>query len=138
MDTAVQVLGKLLAGFGGCARPERAELVRLWAWLGEDGASRRSLGGCLVARRTAEILIGREPARIAATPAVLPAGGQVVWDRRFRVRGQAGSRVIARGPAGGRRSEGLPAFVSAALPLILGPDGREQVAEVEFTGLAGH
>ena len=69
------------------------------------------------------LVVGREPGRIEEQPVALPAKGQVIWDKRFAVEWRKrpeGSTIVPAGrvPGLGRIKE-LPAFVQAALPVIV-------------------
>jgi tRNA(Ile)-lysidine synthase len=128
----LSVLRAVLAQFGGGKQPLLAELKRLAIDL--DGKiMRRTLAGAVVWRRNGDILVAREPGRIAADPAVLPASGQLIWDGRFTVTAPPGFRVVpGRLVAGRPRAAGVPRPIHDAEPAVLGPDG--QPVEVNFDG----
>lgn len=114
-----RILGWLISRHGSGKMPEPGELELLAAWV-VTGGSRRTLGGAIIARRKHHLLIGREPGRIDPTPVPVPRSGVVLWDGRFEVRAEAGSRIIpvsCAGPLPRRRD--IPGFVQAGLPAIL-------------------
>ncbi|MBL8789351.1 MAG: tRNA lysidine(34) synthetase TilS, partial [Rhizobiales bacterium] len=73
-EVALRIMSRLVHACGG-KTPERAEVMRILAALNEKGPFRRSLGGALIAARTGEVLLGREPGRIAAVAVGVPPGG---------------------------------------------------------------
>jgi tRNA(Ile)-lysidine synthase len=120
----VRILGAVITHFGGGATPERAELERLAAAMAAGTLSRRTLGGALVWRRQASILIGREPARIDPRPVAVPQAGALVWDRRYLVTAPPGSAVLPAVVSGvPRPSRAVPAVVFGAQPVVKLPDG---------------
>lgn len=112
------VLSRAIMTCGAGVRPERADVLRLAAVTGGSAPFRRSLGGALVVGRKRELLVGREPGRIAPGPLVIPAGGVVLWDGRFRVTGPAGATVRAAGALRPAQDTRLPDFVLAGLPVV--------------------
>jgi len=114
-----RILGCLIGRYGGGKLPEPAELGLLSAWLATASAGRRTLGGAVIARRSREFLVGREPGRIDPAPVTVPASGQVIWDGRFEIHAPPGCRVRPLGQTGRQpRQPELPAFVQAGLPAI--------------------
>jgi hypothetical protein len=114
-----RILGWLICRFGSGKMPEPGELELLSAWVA-TGRSRRTLGGAIFARRKDHLLIGREPARVEQAPVTIPESGLVLWDHRFEVHAEPGSRVIPLLCAGSfPRSKKMPGFVQAALPAIV-------------------
>ncbi len=114
-----RILGLLVARQGSGKMPEPSELELLSAWLEEPG-SRRTLGGAIIARRKALLLIGREPGRIDQKPVVIPLSGRANWDRRFEIEAPPGCEIVAAGTlAHLPRWPGLPAFVQASLPAVM-------------------
>ncbi|WP_196501807.1 tRNA lysidine(34) synthetase TilS [Aestuariivirga litoralis] len=112
-----------LIALAGGSTPELAKRESLAAWLASDETGRRTLGGALFAKRQREIIVAREPARIAAAPvATSPANG-VRWDNRFLVIGPKGSSIIARAALKSLKRNGkIPAFVDAGLPVVMRGD----------------
>jgi tRNA(Ile)-lysidine synthase len=105
---------------GGRAEPSAIDSLLARILAGE--VFRSTLGGVLVAVRNAEILIGREPARISAAP-VAVGEKPLLWDSRFRISAPAGSTVVPAGPRCPKPEKALPAFVLAGLPAVTLPDG---------------
>jgi hypothetical protein len=86
--------------------------------------SRRTLGGAVLARRQASVLIGREWARISPVPVIVPDAGEVLWDGRFLVRAPANSQIVPVGSLKAvARREDIPSFVQQSLPAVLLGDG---------------
>lgn len=117
-----RILGWVISRFGGGRMAEPRELDHLTGWIDATNPGRRTLGGAIIVRRKAEILIGREPGRIDPTALPVPEDGQVVWDGRFSISAIPGSRIMAQAGTVPRRKD-IPAFVQASLPMILEPDG---------------
>lgn len=114
-----RILGCLICRFGSGKMPEPRELDLLSAWV-EGAGTRRTLGGAIIARRKDYLLIGREPARIDATPVPVPPIGVMLWDGRFEVHSEPGNRVIPALCAGHlHRCKKIPWFVQAGLPAIV-------------------
>ena len=117
-EVKMRILGLIVSRYGSGKMPEPHELELLAAWVGSDG-SRRTLGGAIIVRRKASLLVGREPGRIAALPITVPAGGEIVWDGRFAVTAPAGAAVIpARDLPDMPRCRDIPAFVQQGLPAV--------------------
>lgn len=112
------VLGRAIMLCGSGARPERADVLRLSDVTADMAVFRRSLGGALVAGRGREIVVGREPGRIAPDAVALPASGEVLWDGRFRIAGPAGATVQVAGRLRPARETRLPDFILAGLPVL--------------------
>jgi tRNA(Ile)-lysidine synthase len=105
------------------AAPFEREIISLAGWLllnGRGDGLRRTLGGCLFAKRKDWILVVREWARIAEQAQFIPESGELVWDGRFNLKGPPGDRVE---PAGRLqrlvRPEGVPSYVFRGLPAVL-------------------
>lgn len=103
--------------------PEPDAIGRLLARILDGQSFRSTLGGAMIAVRRAEILLGREPGRIEATP-VKMEDDPILWDGRFRMAAPAGSTVAPAGPRCPKPDKNLPAFVLAGLPVVTLPDGR--------------
>ena len=120
------LLGLVLATVGGRAYPVASTaLARLARDAPGDGAT---LGGCIIVRRAADLLVCREPGRIRQRLHLAP-GASGRWDGRFALRhehGPAAVEIRALGPEGLRlldepvrrrlRTAGIPARVLHALP----------------------
>jgi tRNA(Ile)-lysidine synthase len=118
---------KLVMVLRGQALAERAELLRLAAWLASAGAGRRTLGGLVFQKRRNDILVGREPGRIPLLWQEI--SGQMVWDLRFMVTAPAGSRVgpAVLAPLIERRPD-VPFWLHQGLPVVELPAGRRVLA----------
>jgi tRNA(Ile)-lysidine synthase len=121
LDRSLQrrVLQQLLLIYGAGNRAEPGELDDLAKWIREQGISRRTLGGAMLACRQSSVLIGREWARISPEPMVVPHSGETLWDGRFLVQAPPEARVIAVGRLNGiARREDIPSFVQQSLPAV--------------------
>lgn len=130
-----RILALLVERFGAGRLPDAGERTLLSAWAAAEGSPRRTLAGAVLARRTRQLLVGREAGRILTGPAMIPDAGEIIWDRRFRVRGQVGSAVQAAGqvrPA--NPPDGIPAFVREAMPAIRVPGGAWAFAPLSAAG----
>jgi tRNA(Ile)-lysidine synthase len=130
-DLRSAALARLVATVGAADYPLRGPLLEGLARALATAAPgwRATAGGCLLElRRGAELVVAREPRRVAAGLPIAP-GAALVWDRRFRVvlrRGPAGLRLAAVGEAGRQalpppvrkrlRELRLPPAAVAALP----------------------
>ncbi len=89
-ELGLRALARILACVGGAAYPPRIErLERLFeelcAGLTTGRITGRTLGGCRIIPRGDGLLITREPGAVRER-LLLPPGGEVWWDHRFRVR----------------------------------------------------
>ncbi|HLF22103.1 MAG TPA: tRNA lysidine(34) synthetase TilS [Aestuariivirga sp.] len=117
-ELKMRILALIVSRHGSGKMPEPHELELLAAWT-DSGGSRRTLGGAIVVRRKASLLVGREPGRIDATPVTVPAGGEIVWDGRFAITAPAGAAVIpSRDLPDIPRCRDIPAFVQQGLPAV--------------------
>lgn len=144
-EIGLRLLSRLLLVVGGGAYGPRLErLERLHAELRGGVSGARTLAGCRLvpSRGGAELLICREPARLAP-PLALVAGTAMVWDGRFRVEVAAdappGLFLGALGGAGwrGLRQQTappiqLPACVRPTLPVLFGEDGISAVPHLGY------
>ena len=132
-DVACLIISKVILALGGL-KVSPGEAQRLVAWLLEEKTgARRSLGGCLFAKRAKSFLVGREPGRISSAPAGIGDTGQLVWDGRFVIHAPAGARVLPAGNAVELAGANhLPAFVRQGWPVVLGEDGTRILAQIEF------
>jgi tRNA(Ile)-lysidine synthase len=108
-----ETLSRLIALAGSGERPEPAAVQRIL----REGR-RATLGGAVIVFRQAEILVGREPGRIAGEAVVVPEAGHIVWDRRFLVTAPPGALIFAAGPQCPRPMKLIPAFIVAGLPAV--------------------
>jgi tRNA(Ile)-lysidine synthase len=122
-DMRARVLGLLIARYGAGTVPEPHERSLLSEWIREGTGLRRTLGGAVIAKRRAEILVGREPGRIDPGPVAIPPAGKILWDRRFEIEAPPGSLILSHACAPTPRRSEIPAFVQASLP-IAQKDGR--------------
>ena len=122
-ELRVRVLARVIGHYGGGGSPERDEVLRLAETMA-DVASRWTLGGAVIWARKDRFLIGREAARIAAGPVIVPQSGEVLWDRRYRVSAPAGTVVLpaSRVPAFRNTSAAPPAFRQSE-PAVIWSDG---------------
>ncbi|WP_431854192.1 tRNA lysidine(34) synthetase TilS [Azospirillum sp.] len=85
-EIGLRALSRVLACVGGAPYAPRAErLERLHAEIRAGLAAGRTLGGCRVLPRKGGLLVVREPEGATDRHTLAP-GGEVWWDRRFRVR----------------------------------------------------
>jgi tRNA(Ile)-lysidine synthase len=85
-ELRLRLLARLIAAYGGQSEPARlAKLESLLVRVAEPDFPATTLGGALIQRRTADILILREPGRAALPEIELAPGMSAEWDRRFRV-----------------------------------------------------
>lgn len=117
-ELKMRMLGLIVSTHGSGKMPEPRELELLAAWV-DSGGSRRTLGGAMIVRRKAGLLVGREPGRIDPRPVPVPVEGQILWDGRFMVEAPAGAEILPAGfcPELPRRKD-IPAFVQAGLPAV--------------------
>lgn len=114
-----RILAQLIRRYGSGTIPEPSELEHLTGKIAL-GSGRWTLGGAIIAGRRDSLLIGREPGRIAAEAVAIPAAGQILWDGRFLVRAEPGSRVLPAFCAQKTpRDKAIPAFVQSALPAVI-------------------
>jgi len=134
VEIALRALARLVTTVAGSDYPPRLErLERLLADVlstGGEGGSQgggRTLGGCRILPWKGLLLVCREPR--AAAEVAIAAGGELLWDGRFRLRlggnargevrrlGRAGwGDLVARRPE--LRSTRVPAPVRASLPSL--------------------
>lgn len=113
---ALRALARLLMTIGGNDYPPgSAPLARLLDWIVEGRSRGRTLGGCRLLRRHAELLVLPEMPDPQAAP-VAARPGRWIWNRRFS--------VTIRGPA--RRGWVLAPLGEAGLGALLAPEPRTQ------------
>jgi tRNA(Ile)-lysidine synthase len=118
LPVAVQceALACILKMLGG-KTPLRAQVRDLVALLRSGQGFRRTLGGGLVAARTADVIVCREAGRIPPEVAV-PDGGTVLWDGRFSITVPPGTVIRPLGRKRAFATAGVPSYVVAALPEV--------------------
>jgi tRNA(Ile)-lysidine synthase len=139
-DDREDLLRRVLAAVGGLAYPPSVAAVRRLAarLAGTPASCRSTLGGCVVSLRRADLVVTREPGRIAERTTLCP-GGAAHWDARFAVAcaagpgplevarlGEAGRGSLPPAVAARLRAAGVPAAAVAALPAFW--DGPRLVA----------
>lgn len=138
-EIGLRLLARLLAVAGGGGYPPRLErLERLHGDIRGGLDRARTLAGCRVVPAGAELVVCREPARMAP-PVPLTGGECFVWDGRFRV------EVMPSPPPGlhlcglGRRwieaiggGDRVPACARPTLPALFGEDGVSAVPHLGY------
>jgi tRNA(Ile)-lysidine synthase len=144
---ALKALARLLMTIGGRDYPAGGEtLERLLDWIAEGESRGRTLGGCRLLRRRAELLVLPEMAdpRIAH---VWARPGRWVWNQRFSVTlrgsarrgwslaplGEAGLEALAGAPGEKARPRRIPGPVAAGLPALW--DDRARLVAAPLLGL---
>ncbi len=85
-EIRVRVLARLLAAFGGEARPARLVQVEALAEALQGGERfARTLGGCMLSAGRKWVRVYCEPGQRRLPEIALEPGGEKVWDARFRV-----------------------------------------------------
>jgi len=148
-DVALRCLSRLLACVGGNANPPRFDaLRRLLEALAHAPAAPfrgRTLAGCRIMPRQGKLLVCRE---VRAIREALPAGGELLWDGRFRIRfvGIPGLRLRRLGPEGWRAIAGerpglrecrIPAAVRPTLPALWDLDAVAFVPHLKYARTTG-
>lgn len=86
-EVRVRMLARLLAAFGGDAKPAQLSQVEaLEAVLAQGMPFAQTLGGCIVSQGRTTLRLYREPGHHALPEMMLSRGGEALWDWRFRVR----------------------------------------------------
>jgi tRNA(Ile)-lysidine synthase len=86
-ELRVRLLARLLAAFGGDAKPAQLSQVEaLEAVLAGDKAIAQTLGGCIVSQGLTTLRLYREPGRSKLPALLLAPGDEVLWDWRFRIK----------------------------------------------------
>ncbi|MDO8605241.1 MAG: tRNA lysidine(34) synthetase TilS [Phaeospirillum sp.] len=144
-EVALRLLSRLLLVVGGGGYSPRLErLERLHAELRAGLPGARTLGGCRLAPSGGEVVVCREPVKVAG-PIALVAGEVAVWDGRFRFAvahdappgltlgalGGVGWRKL-REMAGSNRLIQLPACVRPTIPALYGEDGVSAVPHLGY------
>ena len=114
------VLIAVLKISGATQVPELRKRLAFLGWLNTLPNGRRCIGGIMFHKRGGQVFVAREPGRIAKEPAIVPAGGQIIWDNRFRIYAPAGAQVLAaQQDANLPKRRDILAFVAAGLPIVL-------------------
>ncbi len=134
-DATVQehVLEGLVFAMAGNHLKSVASRQRVMAWMAEAGSGRMTIGGAVIVRRAARLLIGREFGRIVKVATVVNASSTVLWDYRFQITASQEASVWAKrhvGLPGGKTT--APAFVTDGYPVALDGSGREVALAVVF------
>jgi tRNA(Ile)-lysidine synthase len=117
--------------FGAGEAVSGAERDRLIGWLQNPKSKRRTLGGVVFAIAKDQVLMMREVARIVDLD--VPEGGEIEWDRRFRLLVPDGAKIVPLGRSGRfKRDHRVPALVQQGFPCVL---IGEKAIPVEFTCL---
>lgn len=149
-ELSLRVLARCLMAVSGNPYPPRLERLERLAEgvLHNTSARGQTLHGCQWSRAGGRWLVVREAAAIqppVAAPAVLAAGADGLWDRRFRIAASAikalprGATIGALGAAGhatfraALESLGIPRAAALAMP---GFYGRNDLLGAPFLGLA--
>ncbi len=129
-EIRIRVLSALVSAFGAGGPVRLAAVEDLDAWLRTAAATGaghgRTLGGTRLARRRRNLVIGREPGRLAARLALSADRPEGIWDRRFALRAEGLRETLhvlpllkAGLPAGfPSRPKDMPAFVWQGLPVL--------------------
>ena len=111
-----EILSSLFKTLGGAA-PLREQLRVLVGQLRGALPFRRTVAGGLIAARTHDVIICREAGRIRPE-VIVPAGGTVLWDGRFRISAPPGTVVRPVGRKDAFAALCCPSYVVAALPRV--------------------
>lgn len=85
-DIRVRLLARLLATFGGRAKPAQLSQVEaVVSALARGRPIAQTLGGCIVSQGRTTLRLYREPEHHALQELLLRPGEEVIWDWRFRV-----------------------------------------------------
>jgi tRNA(Ile)-lysidine synthase len=126
-EVRLRLLQRIIDRIGGRSRaPELREIEKLDEWLKGGPGRGRTLGGCRAQKRSRSLIIGRERGRMAREPVRIKPGETLIWDDRFRIRLNSGSKealqILPLGEARGslvERPKDLPDFVFKSLPALL-------------------
>lgn len=87
VELRVRMLARLLAAFGGDAKPAQLSQVEaLEAQLACARPLAQTLAGCIVSQGRTTLRLYREPGRRKLPELTLAPGEEVLWDWRFRIR----------------------------------------------------
>ncbi len=141
-EIALRLLARLLALVaGGQYGPRLERLERLLTAILNGQGHGRTLAGCRLVETDADLLVCREPSRVAP-PVALEPGTTVIWDGRFRAEiADAAPSGLFLGALGGiglrrldrdGRLESLPACVRSTLPTLFDEDGVSAVPHLGY------
>jgi tRNA(Ile)-lysidine synthase len=86
-EIRVRLLQRLLATFGGAAKPAQlSQIEAIVSALARGKPVAHTLGGCIVSQGRTTLRLYREPAHHTLPQVPLQPGEEVVWDWRFRVK----------------------------------------------------
>ncbi len=115
-DIRVRLLTRLIATFGGDAKPAQLSQVEaLVAAIARGRPLAQTLGGTIVSQGRTRLRLYREAGRHVLPEVTLMPGEEVVWDWRFRVRHARAADTGARAPE--TRDEALAGVTVRALGL---------------------
>jgi tRNA(Ile)-lysidine synthase len=94
-ELRLRLMGRLINSFGGQGKPVNlGQLEALVAAMSGKGFEGATLGGAVIARHREAVHVYREN-RLGELPElVLAAGGNVTWDRRFRVASAGNAEAV--------------------------------------------
>ncbi len=97
-EIRLRALARLLAAFGGGARPARLVQVEALAEALESGERfARTLGGCMLSAGRKWVRVYCEPGQRRLPEIVVEPGGESIWDARFRVAAASAPVLAAAG-----------------------------------------
>ncbi|RAU20486.1 tRNA lysidine(34) synthetase TilS [Paramagnetospirillum kuznetsovii] len=141
-EIGLRLLARLIMAVGGGVHAPRLEaLERLYFHLRAGMGEARTLGGCRLVPEVGEMIVCREPAKVAPAVDLVP-GATVCWDGRFMAEvAQDAPAGLRLGALGGRRPRPergasplikLPACVRPTLPAIMNEDGVSAVPHLGY------
>lgn len=114
-EIRVRMLARLLAAFGGSARPARLSQVEALdeALVRDDHLLAQTLGGCIVSKGRTNVRVYRELSAPLPAETLLLPGQELLWDWRFRLTYErAGGPGEAPSPPVAVRALGLAAYAT--------------------------
>ncbi len=88
-----RVVARLIEYFGGASpSPQLSEIESIVRRLESGREISVTLGGAVIVASDQRVRIWREPGRLSTNDVLLPAGGEIVWDKRFRIACRPGSQ----------------------------------------------
>ncbi len=144
-EIGLRLLARLILAVGGGVHVPRLErLERLYGELRSGLVGARTLGGCRMLNVAGDMLVCREPARVAPPVELIP-GRCVMWDGRFLAEvakdalpglflgamGGRSSKIIAEAARHGTLMR-LPGCVRPTLPSIINEDGVSAVPHLGY------
>jgi tRNA(Ile)-lysidine synthase len=131
-EIRLRVVLSVARSYGGAVEQSLSGAEALLAWIADGEGAARTFAGCRFARRSKELLVGREETRVAEPAIKLEPGSDIAcWDGRYAVSlGCAGGPVtlcaVRDAPTASlpcRPSE-VPAFVWNGLPVAIDGSGQ--------------